>query len=260
MNLEQLNNMTAEEILDFAAEYQDQEDMQDNVMLEIFKKAAAKGSPQAAWSVGKMYETGQGTEVDYAQAKEYYERSDQAGFGHAPGSLGNLYFEGNGVEKDLEKAFQLYKKGAAMGSMEAGCNLGLSLYYGYGTKQDKDQGFDILNRVYENGYQQASVYLDRIMDELYEESMNKMTVDELMENGEALTKPTHYNPGMSFRCYKKAADQGNAEAMYITANNYNQGNGTDIDYEAAAAYYLKAAQNGHAEAKALWKELTGEEI
>ena len=49
--------------------------------------------------------------------------------------------------------------------------------------------------------------------------------------------------------YKKAADQGDAEAQYNLGDAYRLGAGVPEDYEQAVYWYRKAADQGDAEAQ-----------
>jgi TPR repeat protein len=49
--------------------------------------------------------------------------------------------------------------------------------------------------------------------------------------------------------YLKAAEQGHADAQYKLAGCYENGWGVDEDGEAAAEWYMKAAEQGHADAQ-----------
>ena len=49
--------------------------------------------------------------------------------------------------------------------------------------------------------------------------------------------------------YRKAADQGLAEAQYNLGYCYDNANGVDLDTEKAIELYRKAAKQGHVKAK-----------
>ena len=49
--------------------------------------------------------------------------------------------------------------------------------------------------------------------------------------------------------YRKAADQGHAEAQTHLAGCYEAGKGCDQDYRKAARWYLKAAEQGRSDAQ-----------
>jgi hypothetical protein len=55
--------------------------------------------------------------------------------------------------------------------------------------------------------------------------------------------------------YRKAAEQGNAEAQYKLGNSYYMGEGVKEDYDKAVKWYRKAAKQGYADAKRKLKYL-----
>ena len=82
--------------------------------MKIWQAEAEKGSADAQYYVGKIYEGGLGTTPDYAMAAKWYEKAAAAGHSASQYSLGNLYEKGLGVPADSNKAFNLYRKAAGL--------------------------------------------------------------------------------------------------------------------------------------------------
>ena len=61
------------------------------------------------------------------------------------------------------------------------------------------------------------------------------------------------------RWYRKAADQGDADAQFCLGVMYYNGNGVKQDYAEAVRWYFKAAEQGHEEAKK-WTLLAKEKL
>ena len=59
--------------------------------------------------------------------------------------------------------------------------------------------------------------------------------------------PQDYAAAVSW--YRKAADQGNADAQYNLGVMYDQGQGVPQDYAAAVSWFRKAADQGYAHAQ-----------
>ena len=57
------------------------------------------------------------------------------------------------------------------------------------------------------------------------------------------------NASAAARWYRKAADQGNADAQFSLASMYEHGRGVDKDFTVAVKWYRKAAEQGDANAK-----------
>lgn len=54
---------------------------------------------------------------------------------------------------------------------------------------------------------------------------------------------------MAVEWYRKAAEQGDADAEYAMGLCYEEGTGVEQDFAQAAMWYEKAAQQGHADAQ-----------
>jgi len=68
-------------------------------------------------------------------------------------------------------------------------------------------------------------------------------------------------PYEAAECFRKAAEQGHAEAQYNLGICYEDGDGVEWSYTEAIKWYSKAADQGHEEAKFLLdtlKEIIGE--
>ncbi|PCL21232.1 hypothetical protein CPT77_03235, partial [Snodgrassella alvi] len=65
---------------------------------------AQKGDADAQFNLGAMYENGEETEQNYAEAYKYYRLAAEQGNIGAQVNLGLFYSEGYGVEQNYEKA------------------------------------------------------------------------------------------------------------------------------------------------------------
>jgi peptidoglycan hydrolase CwlO-like protein len=78
--------------------------------LKIWLGEAEKGSAEAQYYSGTIYEKGQGAAADYPQAAAWYRKSAEQGDKRAAIALGRLYEQGLGVSKDPAEAFRWYAK------------------------------------------------------------------------------------------------------------------------------------------------------
>ena len=98
--------------------------------LKLYKQAADKGHVEAMFTLGKIYETGNGVAKDLKEALKWYEKADKHGHSRAKDkidnilkcleessakgnadatfTLGEIYETGNGVAEDLEVALKWY--------------------------------------------------------------------------------------------------------------------------------------------------------
>jgi TPR repeat protein len=130
----------------------------------------------AQYSLGRLYETGQGVQQDLEQAVGWYVRAadlghpkaamklaylfrdggpglkpdgrlavtyfEKAGTGAALNEIGVMYLKGNAVTRNAKIAHDWFEKAAAQGSTEAEYNLGLLFQAGYTGQPDYIQAMD----------------------------------------------------------------------------------------------------------------------
>jgi TPR repeat protein len=84
-----------------------------------------------------MYELGQGTPQDFAEALLWYRKAADSGNAKAQVGLGSLYYDGRGVPQDRAEAARWYRLAAEQGMARAEYDLGYMYYYGQGVAQDR---------------------------------------------------------------------------------------------------------------------------
>lgn len=99
-------------------------------------KKAEQGDAKAQYSIGLMYNNGQGVTQDFKQAFYWFKKSAEQGFANAQGDLGVMYDKGKGVIQNYKQAFNWYKKSAEQGYASAQYNVGLMYYQGTGITQN----------------------------------------------------------------------------------------------------------------------------
>jgi hypothetical protein len=82
--------------------------------LKIWLSEAQKGSAEAQYYTGTLYEKGAGGTPDYRQAAEWYRKAAEQGDKRAAISLGRLYEQGLGVPKDPAQAFTWFAKASGL--------------------------------------------------------------------------------------------------------------------------------------------------
>jgi len=83
--------------------------------LAQFEPLAEQGDPVAQFSLGVMYDNGEGVIQDYEQAFAWFRRAAEQGHARAQGHLGRMYFLGRGVEEDLVQAYIWFNLAVAQG-------------------------------------------------------------------------------------------------------------------------------------------------
>jgi len=145
------------------------------------KKLAAKGDEKALYKLGYMYEMGEGTEANLAEAKKNYQEA--AARGYAPANLRLIYFDvkANGYNKEKNAGWLHTVKGHASGagaeSLEALFLLGQLYREGLGVKKDLQKALDIMYKLNMEGMAAADIEISKIDAEIEANQRKKVLND-----------------------------------------------------------------------------------
>ncbi len=106
-----------------------------------FQAAADQGNSEAQYSLGHMFESGEGMARDFTEAFKWYLKSAQQGFKLAQNNLGYMYENGQGVARNYAEAVKWFRKAAEQGYALAQYNLGRIYAQGQGVTQDYEQAY-----------------------------------------------------------------------------------------------------------------------
>lgn len=90
------------------------------VQKEMLQLAEA-GDAELQFSLGVMYEHGEGVRQDYAEAVRWYRKAAEQGQAESQYNLGLMYEKGKGVPKNRKVAKEWYKKACDNG-LQQGCD------------------------------------------------------------------------------------------------------------------------------------------
>ena len=221
--------------------------------VQLYEKAYEIGGAAAGKSanqIGSIY----WNEKKHTEAKEWFEKSSEAGYDWSWYNIAGFYCDGRGIERDTQKAIQLYGKtyeigGAAAGKSanqigdiylnekkyteanewykkagEAGCdwgwyNLAESYHNGAGVEKDMQKAVQLHEKAYEIGGAVAGKSANQIGN-IYWRNERKYT-----EANE---------------WYKKAGEAGYDFGWYNLAGCYYDGDGVEKDKQKAVQLYEKA--------------------
>ncbi len=124
-----------------------------------FKKSADQGFPKGQHNVGICYENGKGVDVDLQKAVYWYQKASDQGFANAQSDLAVCYINGRGVEKNSEKAVYWARKAAEQGLDVAQLILGHCYFEGQGVKKDQNAAVTWFQKAAEQGNVGAQAYL-----------------------------------------------------------------------------------------------------
>ncbi|MBX7523727.1 sel1 repeat family protein [Klebsiella pneumoniae] len=107
--------------------------------LSRLKSAGENGDVEAQYALGLMYLHGEILDVDYQQAKIWYEKAADQSDPRAQAKLGVMYANGLGVNQDYQQSKSWFEKAAEQGYVDAQYNLGVIYENGEGVSQDFHQ-------------------------------------------------------------------------------------------------------------------------
>ena len=187
--------------------------------LKHYTKAAKKDDAEAQFKLGRLYDRGEGTEADPAEALIWYTRAAEQGLDMAQTNLGVLYDTGRGTEENNVAAARWFREAARQGNPVAQYNLALMLHQGDGIPQNKPQAAALYGRAAEQGVPLA-----------------------FLPHAELLSELGRYD--LAYASYQRAEDAGSVEAAYRKGVLLHKGLGVAADPAAALAQYQKAAEAG----------------
>lgn len=110
----------------------------DEQAMECYRKAAAKGHPEAQFSLANMYYN-YGIDSCYEEAVHYYRLGADRGDARSQWALGRMYENGVGVPKTLVEAFRWYLKAAGQGLDRACYSVGRMYAAGQGVDSNRTE-------------------------------------------------------------------------------------------------------------------------
>lgn len=138
--------------------------MADN--LSHWQKLAEKGSANAQFNLGAIYDNGDGVPEDDAVAAKWYLQAANQGHVNAQFSLGVMYANGEGVDKSAAEAASWYQKAANQGDYRAQYNLGALYANGDGVPQDLSESYVWFSLAAMSGNKNLATKRDRAAEKL----------------------------------------------------------------------------------------------
>lgn len=191
---------------------------------------ADQNDPTCQMALGLLYLRGTGVCQDIAKAVTLIRKSAEQGMPEAQNYLGMLYRDGIGVTADIKTAVFWWQKAAEQGNVPSMSDLGVCYYNGYGVTKNVELAKQLWEKAAAKGDDMAIKNLESIKYEGQQEGI----------------KPS----SQSQNTYQKnieAAKRGDADAQMMIGICYELGNdGVEKDYDKAASWYKKSADQGNA--------------
>jgi TPR repeat protein len=230
--------------------------------LAILQPNADQGQAWAQNNLGILYSAGHGVAQDYAKAVDWYRKAAGQGDAGAEMNLGLAYAKGEGVAQDQAQAEALFRKSAEHGNMQAAFALVAS------AMPDKQaSGSDVeakaarYRKAGDTGDRHARLMLQllcttptsQVPDCTQVGVWAKASADagdieaeknlaSLYETGMMPGIPM--DPVLATDWFRKAAEQGDANAQARMGMRYSMGIGVPTNDGQALAWYRKAADQG----------------
>jgi TPR repeat protein len=108
--------------------------------VKAFRVAAELGHAGAQYLLAIAYHTGRGVDLDYQEARHWFEASAQQGHGGAQYQLGDIYLNGRGVVAEKAWGMHWIGRAADRGDANAQFAYGVGWLQGVGLPKDQSRG------------------------------------------------------------------------------------------------------------------------
>lgn len=218
----------------FTDGYEAKQSGNDKQAVQIWLPLAEQGDLAAQYTIGWMYESGQGVKKDFKKAVYWYLKSAQQGNSAAQYVLGTMYAKGAGVKQDDSKSLAYFILSAKQGDPISQFQAGKYYQHGIGTNQDNAQSIYWYQKSAQQNYVNAQVNLG----DLYRSEQSISSVGKVQDNQQLDYKKSIY-------WYQKAANLNNLVAQYQLALLYQQGLGEPQNHQKAIQLYTQSAKKGY---------------
>ena len=201
----------------------------EQIISATTQKVAEQKESELLFSYAFCYLEGYGVEKDEKTALVWMEEAGVQGSIDAQRYL-VLHYKEKGDEL---KTFKWIKKVAEQGDLDAQILLAGCYLEGYGVEKDERTAAELIKKANE----QSVIITPRFFSELYDASIE-------VEKHENI-------PINLFNNYIQAAEKGDVEAQFMVGAYYALGLGVTVDGLKALEWVMKAAEQGHIEAKNL---------
>ncbi len=203
-----------------------------NKALSLFRKAAKKGSADAWYEIGVMYENGIGTYASDKNAFDAYKKAAKGGSLNANVKLGMFYQYGRGTKQSIRKAIRHFnildsKSNNPNVKRHIASLLG-GVYYDIAIKQEK----------------LADRYDWYLLAAEHGDVKSILAVADGYRDGKGVVQD--YNKAIEY--YMSVVGRGSIYAMLNLGYIYSNGLGVERDYKEAMRWYEQATEVGSPDA------------
>jgi hypothetical protein len=156
--------------------------------LQLFRSMADQGDVRAELGLADMYELGQGTPKDEAEAVKWYRAAADKGNAIGQLGLGFMYAEGNGVPQDFPEAAKWYRLAADQGEPMAQFQIGHIYETGEGLPKDVALAYMWFSLSATQGFQNAKKMRDQLALRMTPDQIK--AAEKLVGEHKATSQPT----------------------------------------------------------------------
>jgi uncharacterized protein len=217
---------------------------------DVFDEVKYEKSPRAEYTLGLMYLQGQGVAKNNKQALSWLKKSAEQGYSLALHRLGRIYLNDDVVKADPKVAIEYITAAATKGYSPAQHILGTFYQTGsQGVTENKKTAMKWFRLAADQDHKAAKL------------ALAAMASEEV--SGPSTGPQFAFTEGMKFlkgkgvdrdyqqaaEWFSRAAEQGHADAQYNLGELYNKGRGVKRNKKIAQKWYKAAAEQGHVKAK-----------
>jgi uncharacterized protein len=234
--------------------------------LTLLRPIAEQGDANAEYTVGDMYDRGNGVPQDCGEAVKWYTPAAKRGVAAAQDRLGFFYSFGKGVPRDYAEAAKWYRRAAEQGVATAQVHLGALYANGWGVPKDEvsaefwfilaagesQAAGESASAVHARDFEAKSMTPDQLAEaqrlarEWKPKKQASVTAGPL-EDGRDAAERGDYATALTI--WRPLADKGDAHAQFEVGLLYETGHGVALDYAEAAKWYGLSADQGLATAQ-----------
>ncbi len=208
---------------------------------------AAEGNDASAqFYLGWMYGTGNGVEQSDEKSAEWYQKSADQGHPKAQVNLGIMYYNGaGGLEKNPDEAFRLFRLSAGQNNTIALKWLGFCYEHGVGTDIDLERALRWYKLAAAQGDEEGKRYLESLQEKIPPTSTPTATSTTTPTPAPTSTSTPTPTPTSTLTPTPTITPTPSAAEMFALGKKaFDSG-----DYEKAAEWYQKSADQGNADAQ-----------
>jgi uncharacterized protein len=204
-----------------------------------YVKAAEGGHPHAAYRVARACYDGTGTEQDYKAAEQWFIQAANGGDPYAMYSLGKMYCDGTGVEISVQTSYSYFLAAAKLEHEFAQFAVAKALLYGIGTKQNSSEALRWFSKSAEKGNHYAEYQAAELL------SVGEERKD-IPNNG--IQAQFFYNLALN-GFIKSDRKNPNDSQEFRIGQMFYRGKGTVLDFTSAAHWFSLSAEKGNVQAQ-----------